>query len=436
MTDPDLPRPHALPDVDMARFTKRAQNVPADVRERVAAIMDDVARDGDAALARWTRELDGADLSDPWLPQEEWDAGADRVDPELAAAIDRNLARIELFHMGQQAVESTVESAPGVLLGRRPVPFRRVACYVPGGRARYPSTVLMTATLARLAGCQDIIVVTPPTRDGNVDPSVLYAARAAGATRVLRAGGAQAVAALAYGTDAVHAVQCIVGPGNAYVTAAKQRVQDRVRIDSPAGPSELLVLASGDADPDRITWDLLAQAEHDPDAQVLLVTPDAALAEAVADRLPDAVKGAARGEVIAASLRDHGAILVASDMDAAVEFSNAYAPEHLTLMTPDPQRILDRITAAGSVFLGPHAPVSLGDYGSGTNHVLPTMGYARTRGGLCLDDFRTWITWQSVTPDGLQGIGPDVVALAEAEGLQAHADAVTQRLQRALEETP
>jgi len=418
----------SLADVDWRRFTERAQAVPADVVAKARAIVEDVRNGVGDALRRWTRQLDGCDLADPFISRKDWLAGARQVPAPVRKAIDANLARIAAFHRLQAAKDQTLATAPGVRLGRCAVPLDPVACYVPGGRAAYPSTVLMTVTPARIAGCATIIVATPPRADGAVDPVVLYAAKAAGATHVLRAGGAQAIAALAFGTAQVPAVQAIVGPGNAFVTAAKALVADRVRTDAPAGPSELLVVADGSAKASEVALDLLAQAEHDPDAQVLLVATKRKLAEAVRAELVARLPDARRRDVIAASLRDHSALLVAKDLAEALRFSDAYAPEHLTLMVADPKAALAKVRNAGSVFLGRHAPVSLGDYGSGTNHVLPTMGHAKLRGGLSVEDFRKWITWQEVSAAGLRRIGADVATVARAEGLVAHAEAVEERL--------
>jgi histidinol dehydrogenase len=422
----------SLADIDWTRFTQRAQGVPQDVQDKARAIVESVRDQGDAALRRWSKSLDGVDLDDPFVSRAAWLAGIRQVAPDVRKAVDENLARIVAFHKLQAGKEQRLTVAPGVKLGRRPVPFEAVGCYVPGGRASYPSTVLMTVTPARIAGCRTILVATPPRKDGTVDPVVLYAAKAAGATHVLRAGGAQAIGALAYGTDRVPRVGAIVGPGNAYVTAAKQLVaaSGLVHTDAPAGPSELLVVADRSAKADEVALDLLAQAEHDPDAHVLLVSTDASLAAKVRGELVARLPDSSRRPIIEASLRDHAAILVAKDLAEALRFADEHAPEHLTLMVKDPQRALARIRNAGSVFLGRHAPVSLGDYGSGTNHVLPTMGHARVRGGLSVEDFRKWITWQEVSPAGLRRIGPAVATLARAEGLVAHAEAVERRLQR------
>jgi histidinol dehydrogenase len=417
-----------LADVEWERFTRRAQAADPKVEAAARDILAEVRSNGDAALRALTKRFDKADLADPFLGRREWDEAARSIPNDLRGALRENHRRIRAFHTLQVGKEQRRDTAPGLRLGRRAVPLDAVACYVPGGRASYPSTVLMTVTLAKLAGVRRIVVATPPRPDGSIDPGVLAAARIAGATEVLRAGGAQAIAALAFGTKAVAPVQAIVGPGNAYVTAAKAQVAHLVRTDAPAGPSELLVVADATAKPVEVALDLLAQAEHDPDAQVLLVATAQRLADAVAAELEARVPSQPRAEVIAASLRSHGALLVAKDLAEALKFANAYAPEHLSLMVRQPRAALAKVRNAGSVFLGSHTPVSLGDYGSGTNHVLPTMGHAALRGGLCVDDFRKWFTWQEATPKGLLSVAGDVVRVARAEGLHAHADAVVERL--------
>jgi histidinol dehydrogenase len=429
MAKDHLPQVRAL-DAEAWALADRARDVPAQVVADARRIVAEVGSGGDKALRELTRKFDGCDFDDPFLPKTDWDAGMRQVPAPVREAIDENLRRIQAFHRLQKGKAQRLEVAPGVVLGRRPVPFEAVACYVPGGRATYPSTALMAVTPARIAGCPTIIVATPPRPDGSVAPAVLYAAKRAGATDILRAGGAQAIAALAFGTKRVPRVQAIVGPGNSYVTAAKQHVAaaGRVWTDAPAGPSELLVVADGTADPARVALDLLAQAEHDPDAQVVLVATERRIAEAVRAELRARLPKQGRRAIVEASLRDKSALLVAKDLDEALRFSDAYAPEHLTLMVKSPVKAFARVRDAGSVFLGPHAPVSLGDYGSGTNHVLPTMGHARIRGGLSVEDFRKWVTWQDVTEAGLRRIGLAVSTLARVEGFTAHAEAVEERL--------
>jgi histidinol dehydrogenase len=418
-----------LDEIEVAGLCDRAQSVDKTLQKRVQEIIADVAENGDAGLSRWTKELDGCDLESPMLPSDEWEKLASQCPPDVQQAIHNNLNRIIAFHELQVGTEQTLEVAPGVKLGRRPVAHQVAACYVPGGRAAYPSTVLMTVPLAKLAGVERILVVTPPQNDGAIDPAVAYAAKMAGATGILRAGGAQAIAALAHGTALVPRADCIVGPGNAYVTAAKQILSNRIAIDSPAGPSELLIIADDSANARFVAADMIAQAEHDPDARCLLVTDSVALAEHVVDQLEIQGAVAIRRAVVNESLRSHGRILVADSLADAVQFTNDFAPEHLEIMCEDSAAIAFKIRHAGSIFIGSHAPVSLGDYGSGTNHVLPTMGYAHFRGGLCVDDFRKWITTQEISEDGLAGLASDITTLAQAEGLHGHADAVRIRLE-------
>ncbi len=417
-------RPEALTSARWGELCDREKAVPAAVHEAVDAILADVETRKDAALREWTEKLDGCDLEDPWLPQEAWNAACARVPSDLQEAIRDNLGRIRAFHEASTAQGHVMETAPGLSLGRIAVPLPRAACYVPGGRAAYPSTVLMTVAPAAIAGVADIIVVTPPDKDGHVPDAVCFAAREAGAHRILRAGGAQAVAAVGHGTARVPRVSVLVGPGNAYVTAAKQKVAG-LRTDFPAGPSELLVIADRTSNPHHVALDLAAQAEHDPDAQVVLVATDAGTAEDVCAALDALVPSMERAAIVAASLQ-HAACFVAP-LDDAIAFANDYAPEHLSLAVANPRDVLPRITNAGSVFLG-STPVSLGDYGSGTNHVLPTMGHARLHGGLGVDHFRRWMTWQEATPEGLAHVAPSITRLAAEEGLHGHAAAVTGRL--------
>lgn len=417
------------PDL-LEAWRDRGASPDPSVHDAARDILAQVRGGGDAALLALTERLDGATLDELRLPDTQWDALADQVPGSLRAALKANMERIETFHRPQAPEPYEVETAPGVRAGRRAVPHAVAACYVPGGRASYPSTVLMTVPLARLAGAQRILVLTPPRKDGSIDPAVAYAARLAGATDIYRIGGAQAVGAVAYGTGSVPRAGVLVGPGNAYVTAAKSLVASEGRLwtDAPAGPSELLVIADEGADPDKVAWDLLAQAEHDPDAQVVLVTTSRDLAQGVVERLDTMVGHEPRADIIRPSLADNARIVVAADLEAAVEAADAYAGEHVEVHTRDAAEVAARLRHAGSIFIGPHAPVSLGDYGAGTDHVLPTMGQARIRGGLSVTDFVKWVTWQEVTTDGLAGIAEDVVAVAEAEGLSAHASAVTRRL--------
>jgi len=403
-------------------------SVDATVREILAA----VRADGDAAVRRLTRELDRADVDEPRVPEEAFTAAEAGLDREAVAAIDRAIETVESFHRAQLPQPVRVETAPGVVCERLSHPLDAVGLYVPAGTAPLPSAAIMLAVPATIAGCPERILCTPPRPDGTADPAVLVAARRSGATAVYRMGGAQAVAAMAYGTESVPRVNKIFGPGNAWVTAAKSLVAadpDGAALDMPAGPSEVLVIADGDADPAFVASDLLSQAEHGPDSQVFLVTPDAALAEAVAAALEEQTAALGRGSIVREAL-SHSAVIIVEDLAEAVRVSNAYAPEHLIVQAADARSWLPRIRNAGSVFLGPWTPESMGDYCSGTNHVLPTYGYARTYSGLGVDQFLRHMTVQELTAAGLEGLGPTAVTLAGLEGLDAHARAVTLRLEK------
>jgi histidinol dehydrogenase len=320
------------------------------------------------------------------------------------------------------------EIAPGVSVGQKVVPLDSVGAYVPGGRASYPSSALMNVIPAKVAGVSRIVVCTPPKLDGSVTPLTIVAADMAGADEIYKLGGAQAIAAMGLGTESLERVQKIVGPGNVYVTAAKMLLRGSVEIDFPAGPSEVLILADRTADPGVIAADMIAQGEHDPKSISVLVALDDLLASAVIEELSIQAAGAARREIVEQSL-DHSAVLVANDMDEALDFCNAFAPEHLEIITKDPMDVLRYIRNAGSVFLGKFTPVAAGDYASGTNHVLPTSGYARVFSGLNVDHFTKKISVQMITDDGLLGLEDTITTLAEAEGLKAHAESVRRRLE-------
>jgi len=320
------------------------------------------------------------------------------------------------------------EVAPGVSVGQKIAPLDSVGAYVPGGRASYPSSALMNVIPAKVAGVSRIVVCTPPKPDGSITPLTLVAADMAGADEIYKVGGAQAIAAMGLGTESLERVQKIVGPGNVYVTAAKMLMRGSVEIDFPAGPSEVLILADRTADPGVIAADMIAQGEHDPRSISVLVSLDDLLACAVIEELSIQAAGAARREIVEQSL-EHSAVLVAGDMDEALDFCNAFAPEHLEIITKDPMAVLRYIKNAGSVFLGKFTPVAAGDYASGTNHVLPTSGYARVFSGLNVDHFTKKISVQMITDDGLLGLEDTITTLAEAEGLKAHAESVRRRLE-------
>ena len=408
-----------------------AQMASSTTASAVAAIINEVRDNGDAALRAFGERFDGVELAGFTVSDAEFAEAESALPPDLRAAIDEAAERIAVFHEAGMTAPYAVDTAPGVRCERVLRPIQRVGLYVPAGSAPLPSTALMLGVPARLAGCPDIVLCTPPRRDGSADPAVLYAARRCGVTRVFKVGGAQAIAAMAYGTATIPRCDKLFGPGNAYVTEAKRQVAmdvDGAAIDMPAGPSEVLVIADAGANPAFVAADLLSQAEHGPDSQVLLLSDDDALIEAVAGQLALQLAQLPRADIARRALQSSSAIRVES-IEQALEVSNRYAPEHLILALRDAREWLPRVTAAGSVFLGDWAPEALGDYCSGTNHVLPTSGAARFAGGLNVASFQVAITVQEVQPRGIGAIGPCAMELARAEGLDAHLQAVALRLQ-------
>ena len=402
-----------------------------DRRAKVAAIIERVRHEGDAALAALTRELDGCEPASLCVGQSAFDQAAASIPTALRKAIDAARDRIATFHQAGVPRPIRVETAPGVICERLPRAIERVGLYVPAGSAPLPSTALMLGVPARLAGCREVSLCSPPRADGTVDPAVLHAASRCGITRVFAVGGAQAIAAMALGTESVPVCDKIFGPGNAWVTEAKLQVSvlpGGPAIDMPAGPSEVLVIADDAADPVLVAADLLSQAEHGPDSQVLLVTDSARLAGAVAAQIEVQLRDLPRAATARQALQSSRLVQVES-LDEAVALSNAYAPEHLILAVRQPRALLPDIVHAGSVFLGRWSPESVGDYCSGTNHVLPTYGHARAWSGVSVDSFMKYITVQELSAEGLREIGPDAVTLARAEGLDAHARAVSLRLE-------
>lgn len=404
---------------------------PAGVSEAVSGILAAVRERGDAALVEFTARFDGVALDPSALevPAAAVASAPGRLDAEVREALGRARARIEAFHRRQLPEGYRLEDAGGNVLGVLVRPLQRVGVYVPGGRAAYPSSVLMGAVPARLAGVEEVVVCTPPGPDGRVDPAVLAAAAEAGVSRVFRVGGAQAVAALAYGTDAVPRVDKIVGPGNVYVTEAKRQVFGAVDIDGLHGPSEVGIVADDGADPAWVAADLIAQAEHDPLAVCVLLTPSADLARAVKEELGHQLAEAPRAKIARAALEAQGALVITADLDEAMELANALAPEHLQLMVADPLPWLERVRHAGAVFLGYDTPVPAGDYAAGTNHVLPTGGTARFFSGLGVADFVKTIDYFYSSPGGVAEWGPASLALAGREGLHGHGAAVARRLE-------
>jgi histidinol dehydrogenase len=385
---------------------------------------------GDAALCGYTARFDRVRLRPGELRvgTEEIDAAVAGIPARLAEALATAAGRIEAFHRAQLPGDLAIDDAAGLRVGMRWTPLDAVGLYVPGGKAAYPSSVLMNAVPARIAGVGRVAMCVPAP-EGVLNPLVLAAARLAGVSEIYRVGGAQAIAALAYGTESIGAVDRIVGPGNAYVAEAKRQVFGHVGIDAIAGPSEVVVLADGSCDPRHVAMDLLAQAEHDEAAQAILLTPDAAFAEAVADAVAAALAELPRAAIAGASWARHGAIVIVRGWEEAAALVNRLAPEHVQLMMAAPDPIFARIRHAGAVFLGPFCPEALGDYVAGPNHVLPTGRSARFASGLSVFDFLKRTTWVASSAAGLRAIGPAAVALAEAEGLYAHARSISLRLE-------
>jgi histidinol dehydrogenase len=413
-----------------AALGRPALDSRADLVAKVAQIVDDVRRRGDVALRDYSSRFDGVQLGALRVAPAEFDAALASLPAIAVTAIERAVANVRRFHEAQRLAPLSLETSPGVRCERIVRPIQAVGLYVPAGSAPLPSALIMSAVPAIIAGCPRIALCSPPGKDGSVDPAILAAARLCGIDEVYRVGGAQAVAALAYGTDSIPKVDKIFGPGSAWVTAAKQRVAADpagAALDLPAGPSEVLVIADDSARAEFVAADLLAQAEHDPLSQAILVTPSPSLAAAVQAEVAIQQRQLSRAAVLEASVTQ-SRILRVADLDVAVEVSNAYAPEHLILQVRDARRWLERVTNAGSVFLGDWTPEPMGDYCSGTNHVLPTYGHARAYSGLSLLDFVKRITVQEITPDGLRDLGPTAATLAGLEGLDGHAAAVNRRL--------
>ncbi|WP_395543724.1 histidinol dehydrogenase [Neotabrizicola sp. sgz301269] len=402
-----------------------------DVDAAVAAIIADVRARGDAAVIALTSRFDRLDLSPKTLAFSPAEIAAEvaRVPAEERAALELAADRIRAYHSRQKPQDESWTDAAGATLGWRWTPVSAAGLYVPGGTASYPSSVLMNAIPAKVAGVGRLIIACP-TPGGAVNPLVLLAAQLAGVDVIYRIGGAQAIAALAYGTQTIAPVDKITGPGNAFVAAAKRRVFGRVGIDMIAGPSEILVIATGDQDPDWVALDLLSQAEHDESAQSVLITPDAAFGAAVAERVEKRLADLPRRAIAAASWAQNGAVITVRDLDEAAALSNRIAPEHLEILTPDPEAVAANCTHAGAIFLGAFTPEAIGDYVGGPNHVLPTARSARFSSGLSVLDFMKRTTMARMTPGALKAIGPAAETLAQSEGLQAHGLSVRARLDR------
>lgn len=408
-----LERPH----IDMTALYATVNTVLTDVRTR-----------GDRAVLDYEDKFDRVSLSSLQVTEAEMEAAEQLVPEELKDALRQAERNIATFHEAQRFQGKKIETAPGVVCWQKAVPIEKVGLYIPGGTAPLFSTVLMLAVPARLAGCREIVLCTPPDREGRVNPAILHAARLAGVHRIFKAGGVQAIGAMAYGTETVPKVYKIFGPGNQYVMAAKQQVSlHEVAIDMPAGPSEVLVVADEKANPVFVAADLLSQAEHGADSQVLLVTTSDRMLERVREEVQVQLEKLPRRELAVRSL-EHSKLILVHSMEEAMELANAYAPEHLILEVEDYTSLSEKVVNAGSVFMGAYTPESAGDYASGTNHTLPTSGYARAYSGVNLDSFVRKITFQELSPEGIRNIGPAIEKLASGEQLDAHKNAVTLRL--------
>lgn len=399
------------------------------VGEIVADIIADVRKNGDAALKAYSEKFDGAKLDSLEVSAEEIDAAFAALEPEFVAIIEEAAENIREFHRHQVRTGFAITPRDGVVLGQRVIPLERVGLYVPGGTASYPSSVLMNCIPAKLAGCDEIVMVTPPSKDGSIKPAILVAAKIAGVDRIFKVGGAQAVAALAYSTETIPQVDKIVGPGNVFVAEAKRQVFGTVAIDMIAGPSEILVIADGTCNPKFVAADMLSQAEHDKNASAVLVTDSIDLAKAVSAELEVQIPQLSRAEIARVSVDNNGKIIVVDDLNKAIEMSNAIAPEHLEVCVDRPFDLLPLIRNAGSVFLGKNCPEALGDYFAGPNHTLPTSGTARFSSPLSVDDFVKKSSFMSYSQQALEAVYEKIDAFAQKEGLQAHGKSVTVRFE-------
>ncbi len=399
------------------------------VADKVSDILRRVREEGDAALLEYTERFDGVRPDNLAVSPEEMEEALAKVEVEFLTILEKAAVNIRRFHEKQLRQSFIINEENGIVIGQKIIPVDRAGLYVPGGTAAYPSTVLMDAIPAKIAGCREVVMVTPPGKDGKVNPVILAAAHVAGIDRIFKIGGAQAIAALAYGTESIPKVDKIVGPGNAFVAEAKKQVYGTVSIDMIAGPSEILIVADGKSSPRHLAADLLSQAEHDKMASAVLVTDSADLAAAVQAELEEQIPKLSRAEIARVSIDNNGKIIVAPDLDTAIEIANEIAPEHLELCVDNPFDYLDRIRHAGSIFMGRNCPEALGDYFAGPNHTLPTSGTARFSSPLSVDDFVKKTQYTYYTKDALSRVAKDVAYFAEKEGLTAHAKSAIIRLE-------
>lgn len=412
------------------QLLKRPQFDVSDLHEKVQAVLTDIRQSGDTALKKYTQKFDGVELEQFQVAKQEVAEAEKNVSRELKDAIQLASANIEKFHAAQKPEIKKIETVPGVTCWQKAVAIEKIGLYIPGGTAPLFSTVLMLAIPARIAGCKEIILCTPPGKDGQIHPAILYAAKISGVKNIFKLGGVQAIGAMAYGTESVPKVNKIFGPGNQFVTAAKQLVSmNDVAIDMPAGPSEVMAVADESANPVFVASDLLSQAEHGTDSQVVLLADSQMLVHEISEQINIQLENLPRKEVAKKSLENSLAIVLKNQQET-VDLINKYAPEHLILCTKEYPELAENVVNAGSVFLGNYTPESAGDYASGTNHTLPTNGWAKTYSGVNLDSFMKKITFQEIIPEGLKKIGPSIEIMAATEQLEAHKNAVSLRLKK------
>lgn len=407
---------------------RRPQNSADVAEEKVKNILQHVKAEGDHALRLFGLQFDHVELNDLSVSESELMQSSNEISADLRKSIRLAIENITRFHQSQIINEPRIETQPGVICWRKNLPIEKVGLYIPSGTAPLFSTVMMLAIPAKIAGCSEIILCTPPDRNGNIHPAILFTIRELGLKKVFKIGGAQAIAAMAYGTESIPKVDKVFGPGNSWVTLAKQLVsRDGVAIDMPAGPSEIAVIADASADPEFVAADLLSQAEHGIDSQVILATNNENLIEKVRSALERQLENLPRKAIAQQSL-NNSRIFLMSDINEAMDLINEYAPEHLILMTDNAEALAEKVINAGSVFIGAYSPEAAGDYASGTNHTLPTYGYARSHSGVSVDSFLRKVTFQSITEDGIRAIGAAVETMASAENLDAHKHAIAVRL--------
>lgn len=416
------------PQKDWKKILQRPVLDNRNLEEKVSAILSDIKAEGDAAIKKYTKQFDGVEVDQLEVTVAEISEAIAQISPELKVAIQMASDNIRIFHLPQVQVPEIIETMPGIQCWRKNVAIEKVGLYIPGGTAPLFSTILMLGIPAAIAGCKEVILCSPPDKNGNLHPAILYAAQLAGITKIFKAGGVQAIGAMAYGTKTISQVHKIFGPGNQYVTCAKQLIQkDGVAIDLPAGPSEVAVYADETANPAFVAADLLSQAEHGSDSQVLLVCNNEFDVEALMSEIGQQLSNLPRKQLAIRAL-ENSKIIVMDDEEMTIKLLNEYAAEHLILSCADAELVAEKIINAGSIFLGNYSPESVGDYASGTNHTLPTNGYAKAYSGVSVDSFVKKITFQRLTVEGLKNIGRSVELMAEAEGLEAHRNAVSIRL--------